>query len=106
MIQVGICDDEAWTLSKIEAFVKACYRENRFFVAVQGFDQGSALLYEIEDGARLALLLLDIETPGPDGMEIAARVKRLLPDVLIIFLTSHMEYALDAYELSVFRYIP
>lgn len=106
MIQVGICDDEAGTLSKIEAFVKACYRENRFFAAVQGFDQGSALLYEIEDGARFDLLLLDIEMPGPDGMEIAARVKRLLPDVLIIFLTSHMEYALDAYELSVFRYIP
>ena len=50
MIQVGICDDEAGTLSKIEAFVKACYRENRFFAAVQGFDQGRGPLVEKKEG--------------------------------------------------------
>lgn len=52
------------------------------------------------------LLLLDIEMPQINGMELAARVKKLLPKALIIFITSHMEYVLDAYELSVFRYIP
>lgn len=106
MIQVGICDDEGWVLDKMEAYVRECYRQNRIFVSLQCFDRGKSLLYEVEDGARFDLLLLDIEMPGMDGMELASLVKKRLPDVLIIFLTSHMEYALDAYELSVFRYIP
>ena len=29
-----------------------------------------------------------------------------MPDVRIIFITSHIEYAIDAFELSVFRYVP
>jgi len=29
-----------------------------------------------------------------------------LPEVVLIFVTSHMKYAVDAYEYGVFRYIP
>ena len=93
-----ICDDEGWVLDKMEAYVRECYRQNRIFVSLQCFDRGKSLLYEVEDGARFDLLLLDIEMPGMDGMELASLVKKRLPDVLIIFLTSHMEYALDAME--------
>lgn len=106
MLLVGICDDEQILLRKMEEYVRDCYQQNRIFATVQSFDKSSSLLYEIEDGTRFDLLLLDIEMPEMDGMELAARIRKMLPDVLIIFFTSHMEYALDAYELSVFRYIP
>ena len=39
-------------------------------------------------------------------MELAQKIKPFLPDVRIIFITSHIEYAIDAFELSVFRYVP
>lgn len=52
------------------------------------------------------LILLDIEMPETDGMELAEKIKPFLPDVKIIFITSHLEYAIDAYELSIFRYVP
>ena len=29
-----------------------------------------------------------------------------IPNVKIIFITSHIEYAIDAFELSIFRYVP
>lgn len=106
MIRVGLCDDEQVLLDKLNRFVTKCYGENHIFARVQAFEKAGALLAEIEDGGRFDLLLLDIEMPEMDGMELAARVKELLPEVLVIFITSHMEYVLDAYELSVFRYIP
>ena len=39
-------------------------------------------------------------------MEIPQQIKGYLPNVRIIFVTSHTEYAIDAFELSIFRYVP
>ena len=50
--------------------------------------------------------LLDIEMPGISGMEILQQVKGFLPNARIICVTSHTEYAIDAFELSIFRYVP
>lgn len=44
--------------------------------------------------------------PGISGMEIPQQLKGFLPNVRIIFVTSHTEYAIDAFELSIFRYVP
>lgn len=106
MVRVGICDDEMMLLEKLNQFVQMCYARNQIFARVATFKNGQQLLYEIEDGGRFDLVLLDIEMPQMDGMELAERVKKMLPNVLVIFVTSHMEYVLDAYELSIFRYIP
>lgn len=106
MIRVGLCDDEPVLLEKLNRYVADCYAQNQIFARVSAFEKAQALLYEVEDGVQFDLLLLDIEMPRMDGMELAARVKKWLPKVLIIFITSHMEYVLDAYELSVFRYVP
>lgn len=44
--------------------------------------------------------------PGTDGMSLAGAIRRSLPLALIVFITSHTKYAVKAFELSVFRYIP
>lgn len=106
MIRVGLCDDEKALLEKLGGFVEECYARDRIFARVDFFIGSRELLYEIEDGKSFDLLVLDIEMPNMDGMELATQVRKLLPDVLVIFLTSHMEYVLDAYELSIFRYVP
>lgn len=106
MIQVGICDDETSILHTIEVLSQDCFCENQIFATIQTFHNSKELLYEVQDGMHFDLLLLDIEMPEMTGMELASIMKTYLPEVLIIFITSHLEYALDAYELSIFRYIP
>ena len=106
MIQVGICDDEPVMLHTLESFTHNCFSQNQVFATIQTFSSSLNLIYEIQDGTHFDLLLLDIEMPEMNGMQLAAQVKQLLPQVLVIFITSHIEYALDAYELSIFRYIP
>ena len=51
------------------------------------------------------LILLDIEMRGIDGIETAKRLRKLLPDCYIIFITSHDEFALTGYEVAAFRYL-
>lgn len=44
--------------------------------------------------------------PEVSGMDLAKTIYRNIPSARIIFITSHLEYAIEAYEFSVFRYIP
>lgn len=106
MLQIGICDDETLLLDEIKRITDDCLRQRQIFSLLSAYTDGKALLYEIQDGKRFDLLLLDIEMPGISGMELARRIHELLPDALMIFVTAHYKYAVDAYELHIFRYIP
>ena len=83
MLQVGLCDDEPVLLDTLEEKVRRCFSENLIFAEIQAFTGGQNLLYEAEDGKRFDLLLLDIEMPGMDGLELASRLRQLLPHALL-----------------------
>jgi len=48
------------------------------------------------------LLILDVEMPGLSGIQLAKSIKQL---PLTIFITSHPNYAADAYELDAVDYL-
>lgn len=106
MLQIAVCDDEPLSLADIEQKTKQCLMAQNIFPVIATFSSGELLLYELEDGAFFDLLLLDIELPEISGMELAKKIRQKLPDALIIFVTAHYKYAVDAYELDVFRYVP
>ena len=106
MLQIGICDDEPLLLDEIKEITEDCLQQQQAFSILSTYTDGKTLLYEIQDGKRFDLLLLDIEMPDLSGMELAKQIHGLLPDALMIFVTAHYKYAVDAYELHIFRYIP
>lgn len=106
MLQIAICDDETLLLNEIRKITESCMQHQQTFCILSTYSDSQSLFYDIQDGKRFDLLLLDIEMPGLSGMELARRVYELLPDALMLFVTAHYKYAVDAYELHIFRYIP
>lgn len=106
MIRIAVCDDEQRFVEQICTIIKSREKELPLPVQVSAYTSSGQLLYDVEEGGHFDLLLLDIEMPENDGMGLAAAIRRLLPLSLIVFITSHTQYAVKAYELSVFRYIP
>ena len=107
VIKIAICDDEEKAVALHERIVKACLQSQGIGYEITTYTQSRNLLYDItDDGFFYDLILLDIEMPGISGMEIPQQLKGFLPNVKIIFVTSHTEYAIDAFELSIFRYVP
>ena len=107
MIRIAVCDDEERAVSAHKRIAEDCLRLCGAVGEVLSYTDSRNLLYDIaEDRFYYDLILLDIEMPGSTGMELAQRIKPFLPEVRIIFITSHMEYAIDAFELSIFRYVP
>lgn len=107
VIRIAICDDEEKAVALHERIVKACLQAQGIGYEITTYTQSRNLLYDVtDDGFFYDLILLDIEMPGISGMEIPQQIKGFLPNVRIIFVTSHTEYAIDAFELSIFRYVP
>ena len=106
MIRIAVCDDERCFVEQMNHIITNHARDISQPPETSFYTSSSQLLYDVEEGAHFDLLLLDIEMPEKDGMSLAASLRRHLPLSLIIFITSHTQYAVKAYELSVFRYIP
>ena len=107
VIRIAICDDEEKAVALHEHIVRDCLQSEGIGCEIMTYTQSRNLLYDItDDGFFYDLILLDIEMPGISGMEIPQQLKGFLPNVKIIFVTSHTEYAIDAFELSIFRYVP
>ncbi len=105
MLHIAICDDDKEIVRVNQEIVENSL--NGVAGKITIYTVSDNLLYDIiEDHFFFDLILLDIEMPGSTGMALAEKIKPALPNVKIIFITSHMEYAIDAFELSVFRYVP
>lgn len=106
MIRIAICDDENIHLNKAKKITENYCLKHKIPVFVETYPNGELLIYDVQENKHFDLVLLDIEMPGHNGMNIADYLKHYLPNTLIIFITSHLKYAIDSFELSIFRYIP
>ena len=89
----AICvDDEAQVLNHI---VSSC-QKLRLLEEVKGFIRPQDALDWL-DGHPADLALLDIDMPGMNGLELAGRIRKIHPDISIIFITAFSQYALEAY---------
>ena len=48
---------------------------------------------------------LDIEMPRVKGMELADKIRRLLPEVRLVFVTAYPDYALRAFDVNALDYL-
>ena len=51
------------------------------------------------------LAFLDIELPDMRGIELAEHLREIKPDLVIVLITAHQEYSLDAFKLYASDYI-
>ncbi len=90
-----IVDDELWA---IKNFQQQC-RDIPYIDIVGTFtDPVEALDYAKENWVDFAVL--DIDMPQLNGLELGVELRKLYPDVVIIYVTAHDCFALDAIKLK------
>lgn len=58
-----------------------------------------------EDGGNWDLLLLDIEMPGQNGMELAKKLRKRQFFCPIIFITGYSEFMAEGYDVEALHYL-
>ena len=95
---IGICDDEKSVVDILEEKVKK-YIPN---AKVVRFLNGESLLNGF---ASLDILLLDIQIPDINGMEVSRKIRRTNKNLQIIFVTGLEEYVFEAFDVAALHYL-
>lgn len=100
MISTVIVDDEAPICDEIE-YLLGQYTEIKIVGKYNNaFD---AIAFIAEQKPKLAFL--DIQMPGISGLEMARKLKGLKHPPLIIIVTAHPEFALEAFDTPTIGYV-
>lgn len=107
MLNIAICDDEETQVNIHKKLIEDYMQKRKLTYNILTYTRSQNLFSDIvERKIYFDLIVLDIEMPRIDGMTLTSRIKEVLPDSFIVLVTSYLKYAIDAFELEVFRYIP
>lgn len=95
--KIAICDDERIHIEKI--------RNTLLDQESEIYTDPRALLNAVAGGERYDVLFLDILMPGLDGISLARELREWDEEMLIVFITSQVEYMQTGYEVRAFRYL-
>ena len=101
-LKVLIVDDEELARLRLRGLVND-NPEPRAQVIGEAANGAQALVYLAERGCDV--VLLDIQMPGRDGLQLAAELRAMAQPPAVVFVTAHAEHALRAFELEAVDYL-
>lgn len=103
MITIAVCDDAKNMVENmaknLEEYRLETGKELRVFTYYNGEELLANYNYKVD------ILFLDIKMPGINGIQVAEKIRQKDQKVIIIFLTSLVQYALDGYKVHAANYL-
>lgn len=103
MITIALCDDSEIMVENLKLFLEEYERESGKEFHIFTFYNGEELLQNFS--GKYDIIFLDIKMPGINGVQVAERIREKDRKVIIIFLASLIQYALDGYKVNAANYI-
>lgn len=100
MLWIIIFDDDKISCGQTKKILEQYSSENNVDMCIETVDNEDALFQYLDGHKNVSAAFLDIHTGTErNGIELAAEINRLAPEVSIVFLTAYLEYAINVYEV-------
>ena len=103
MLRFAIVEDDPAVQTTIAEYVRRFAAENDETCSVAVFSDGDEILDEYK--ASYDIILLDIEMARLDGIRTAEYIRRLDEDVVIIFVTNMINFAVSGYAVNALDFV-
>ena len=107
-VSIAVCDDDEELLRQMEMVLRQVSEPSD----IKLYSSAERLLKELscgkdgrEEVSKHWIIFSDIEMPEMNGIELGKRLRDVCPESVLIFTTSHPEYAIHGYEARAFRYL-
>lgn len=103
MLRFAIVDDDPTDLQILKSCLEQYKKDCGTAIEISAFTDGDELIEHYN--SQFDLILLDVEMRFLDGMAAAHEVRRMDPEVVIIFVTNMAQYAIQGYAVDALDYI-
>ena len=102
-VKIAICDG---IKQDADVLVQRLHDTKLFINAEYSlFDCGEDILKAVSEGRLFDIVILEVKLPGIDGICVGKHLFNTSPDTVLIFVTNHPEYAINAFDCNAFNYI-
>ena len=98
---IAICDDNKTDAEKIRFSLMDIADD----LEMKWFSTGEALIQSVKNGDVYSVIFQDVYLEKENGVNIARAVKELSPDTQIIFVTTSLDHAIDAFKVQAVDYL-
>ena len=98
---IAICDDNSADAEKIRFSLMDITQD----LEMKCFSTGTELIESVKSGNNYSVLFQDVYLENESGIEVAKSVKELSPDTQVIFVTSSLDHAIDAFKVQATDYL-
>ncbi len=102
-IHVAIVEDDDTSTKTLSEYLLRYAEENHIQFRISAFDSAVSMLDNYT--ADYDIIFMDIRMPYMNGMDAAHRLRALDQKVILIFVTSLTQYAIEGYEVNAQSYI-
>lgn len=104
MLNITLCDDNAIQRGYIKSLVLDWSNRSGVGISTSEFPSADSLLFSYDE-LKPDILLLDVEMPGMNGVELARTLRSRSETVQIIFITGFPDYISQGYDVSALHYL-
>lgn len=102
-IKVAICDDLKTDREKIISLLSSYLDQNNLYMEIDEFESGEAFLES--DTACYSLVFMDIFMGNLNGMETAKKIIQMNRKTQIVFVSTSIDFAAEAFNIEALHYI-
>ena len=107
MLNFVLCDDENYMIDRLSSLFEKTFIKNDFDAQIVLKTSNYKDLLSFMSSNVVNVVVLDIEFKNSkiNGLDIANAIRKINKDCYIIFITSHFEYLMEAYDCKTFAYL-
>ena len=107
MLNFVLCDDNLSILDRLEKTLQNLFTKHDLEATISFKSENADEILSYIESNTVNVLILDINLQSNmSGLDLAQLVRKKNKSLYIIFTTGHLEYALLAYKVKTFDYIP
>lgn len=104
IFNVAICDDDEIFVDKLSGIVLDIMNRNGYNCNLEKLYNGKELLAVCRKNA-MDIILADIDMPQINGFKAIETLQEIQPNLAVIFVTAHNEYAYQAYDYHPYQFV-
>lgn len=103
MYRIALVDDEKIFTDQIEEYIRQYQAENPAEFQVSVFHSSTEFIAGFQK--EYDLILLDVEMPKLNGMELAHKIREMDEQVVLMFITNMAQYAIHGYSVGALDFV-